>query len=151
MWFKKNIIVISNFTTTEKTAVENPGFEFLIYLDFACLPVVVLSAFLPWVVIESRGLELTGVNTTGTNYGSPAWFHFVLTALFVLFTLIPRLWAKRVNLAVVAINIAWAIRNFFIIASCQGGECPVRQIGLWLALGASVLMLLSALFPDMEL
>lgn len=111
---------------------------------------LVASAFLPWVIIESRGLELTGVDTTGTNYGRPAYFHFVMAAFFVLFTLVPRLWAKRTNLAVVALNTAWAIRNFLVIASCQGGECPLRQVGLWLALGSSLLMLLSALFPDME-
>ncbi|MFZ9386719.1 MAG: hypothetical protein ACO25B_02460 [Chitinophagaceae bacterium] len=111
---------------------------------------LVASAFLPWVIIESRGLVLTGVDTTGTNYGRPAYFHFVIVEFFVLFTLVARLWAKRANLAVVAINTAWAIRNFLVIASCQGGECPLRQVGLWLALGSSLLMLLSALFPDME-
>lgn len=110
-----------------------------------------VAAFMPWVIIESKGLTLTGVDTTGTNYGKPAYFHFVLAVLFVFFTLVPRLWAKRANLPVVAVNIAWALRNFFILASCQAGECPVRQWGIWLSLGASVLMLMSALFPDMEL
>ena len=112
---------------------------------------LIASCFLPWVNIESRNLVLTAVDTTGTNYGKPGYFHFVMAGLFVVFTLIPRLWAKRANLPVVALNIAWALRNFFIIAACQGGECPVKMIGLWLVVLASVLMLLSALFPDMKL
>ena len=115
----------------------------------ACL--LIVSCFLPWVNIESKNLVLTGVDTTGTNFGRPGYFHFVMAVLFVALTLIPRLWAKRSNLPVVALNIAWALRNFFIIAACQGGECPVRLIGLWLVMVSSVLMLLSALFPDMEL
>lgn len=111
----------------------------------------VAAAFLPWVYIESKELTLTGMDTTGTNYGKPSYLHLVFAAFFLLFTLIPRLWAKRVNLLVVALNLAWALRNFFMVASCQGGECPVKKAGLFLSLLASVLMLLSALFPDMRM
>jgi len=111
----------------------------------------VAAAFLPWVYIESKELILTGLDTTGTNYGKPSYLHILFAAFFLLFTLIPRLWAKRVNLLVVALNLAWALRNFFMVSSCQGGECPVKKAGLFLSLLASVLMLLSALFPDMRL
>lgn len=121
------------------------------WIGLASALLLVVSCFLPWVSIESKNLVLTGVDTTGTNYGRPGYFHFVMAVVFVILTLIPRLWAKRMNLPIVALNIAWALRNFFIIAACQGGECPARQIGLWLALASSVLILLSALFPDMEL
>ena len=111
----------------------------------------VAAAFLPWVYIESKELILTGLDTTGTNYGKPSYLHILFAAFFLLFTLRPRLWAKRVNLLVVAMNLAWALRNFFMVSSCQGGECPVKKAGLFLSLLASVLMLLSALFPDMRL
>jgi hypothetical protein len=111
----------------------------------------VAAAFLPWVYIESKELTLTGIDTTGTNYGKPSYLHILFAAFFLLFTLIPRLWAKRVNLLVVALNLAWALRNFFMVSSCQGGECPVKKAGLFLSLAASILMLLSALFPDMRL
>lgn len=111
----------------------------------------VAAAFLPWVYIESKGLTLTGLDTTGTNYGKPSYLHLIFAAFFLAFTLIPRLWAKRVNLLVVALNLAWALRNFFMVASCQGGECPVKKAGLFLSLTASILILLSALFPDMRL
>ena len=111
----------------------------------------IAAAFLPWVYIESKELTLTGLDTTGTNYGKPSYLHIIFAAFFLVFTLIPRLWAKRVNLLVVALNLAWALRNFFMVSSCQGGECPVKKAGLFLSLGASILMLLSALFPDMRM
>ena len=111
----------------------------------------IAAAFLPWVYIESKELTLTGLDTTGTNYGKPSYLHIIFAAFFLVFTLIPRLWAKRVNLLVVALNLAWAMRNFFMVSSCQGGECPVKKAGLFLSLTASILMLLSALFPDMRL
>lgn len=112
---------------------------------------LVASCFLPWVYIESRELTFTGVDTTGSNYGKPGYLHFVMVIAFLPLTLIPRLWAKRANLIVVALNIAWAIRNFIMIGVCQGGECPVKKEGLFLALAASLLMFISALFPDTKL
>jgi len=39
------------------------------------------------------------------------------------------------------------IRNFFLMALCRGGECPARQLGLYLVAIASVGMLLASFFP----
>lgn len=121
------------------------------WTGLAAALLLVIACFLPWVYVESRNLTFSGVDTGGSNYGKPAYIHFVFTALFVLFTLIPRVWAKRTNLLVVALNLAWGIRNFFIIAACQGGECPVKKTGLFLLMGSSIIIFLSALFPDVKL
>jgi hypothetical protein len=100
--------------------------------------------------IASKNIVVSGVESTGTNFGKPGYTHFVLSFFFIIFHFIPRLWAKRSNLLVVALNIAWAIRNYFIISMCREGECPEKQIGLWLVLLASVLILVAALFPDIN-
>lgn len=112
---------------------------------------LVVSGFIPWVFIESRIFTLTGVDTSGTNYGKPAYFHFALAAFFLVFTFVPRIWAKRLNLLVTGLNLGWALRNFFVLANCAGGECPIRKAGIWIMLISSIFMLLSALFPDMEI
>jgi hypothetical protein len=112
---------------------------------------LIVSCFLPWVIIPSKNIVVSGVESTGTNFGKPGYTHFVLSFFFIIFHFIPRLWAKRSNLLVVALNIAWAIRNYFIISMCREGECPEKQIGLWLVLLASVLILIAALFPDIKL
>ena len=112
---------------------------------------LVVSCFLPWVIITSKNIVVSGVDSTGTNFGKPGYTHFVLSFFFIIFHFIPKLWAKRVNLLIVALNIAWAIRNYLIISMCREGECPEKQIGLWLVLLASVLMLVAALFPDIQL
>jgi hypothetical protein len=65
--------------------------------------------------------------------------------------LIPKVWAKRTNLLVILFNLAWAFRNFLIIGHCEGGDCPVKQTGLYLILICSIIMAVSALFPDMKL
>jgi hypothetical protein len=112
---------------------------------------LIVSCFLPWVIIPSKNIIVSGIDSTGTNFGKPGYTHFVLSFFFIIFHFIPKLWAKRSNLLVVALNIAWAIRNYFIISMCREGECPEKQIGLWLVLLASVLVLVAALFPDIEL
>jgi len=112
---------------------------------------LIVSCFLPWVIIPSKNIVVSGVESTGTNFGKPGYTHFVLSFFFIIFHFIPRLWAKRSNLLVVALNIAWAIRNYFIISMCREGDCPEKQIGLWLVLLGSILMLIAALFPDIKL
>ena len=112
---------------------------------------LIVSCFLPWVIIPSKNIVVSGVDSTGTNFGKPGYTHFVMSFFFIIFHFIPRLWAKRSNLLVVALNIAWAIRNYFIISMCREGDCPEKQIGLWLVLLASILILIAALFPDIKL
>lgn len=112
---------------------------------------MVVSCFTPWVIIESKNIVISGVDSGSTNFGKPAYLHFIFSFFFLLFHLIPTLWAKRWNLVVVALNLAWAIRNFIIISACRDGECPLKKTGLYLMLTAAMFMLLSALFPDVEL
>ena len=121
------------------------------WVGLVAVILLVVSCFLPWVSIISKNIVVSGIDSTGTNFGKPGYTHFVLSVFFIIFHFIPKLWAKRTNLLVVALNIAWAIRNYFIISMCREGECPEKQIGLWLVMFASVLMLIAALFPDVQL
>jgi len=121
------------------------------WIGLFAVVLLIVSCFIPWVTIPSKNIVVSGVESTGTNFGKPGYTHFVLSFFFIIFHFIPRLWAKRSNLLVVALNIAWAIRNYFIISMCREGECPEKQIGLWLVLLASVLVLIAALFPDIKL
>src|SRR5690606_27713748 len=112
--------------------------------------VLVIACFQPWVIIEWKNITVSGFETTGTNFGKPGYVHFIFSAIFILFTLIRSVLLKRLNLLVTAINLGWAIRNFFIISLCRAGECPEKQIALYIVLFSSVLMLISAMLPDMR-
>ena len=125
--------------------------RYMKWIGLAAVILLVVSCFTPWVIISSQNIIVSGVDATGTNFGKPGYAHFVLGFFFIIFHFIPKLWAKRVNLLIVALNIAWGIRNYFIISMCREGECPEKQIGLWLVIAASILMLLAALFPDIKL
>jgi hypothetical protein len=111
---------------------------------------LIFSCFFPWVIIISKDITIRGVDSTGTNFGKPGYFHLFLSFLFIVFNFIERIWAKRINIFVVAINLAWAIRNYIIISACQGGECPEKKTALYTVVLGSILMLVTALFPDIE-
>ena len=125
--------------------------RYMKWIGLLAVILLIVSCFLPWVIIPSQNIVVSGVDSTGTNFGKPGYTHFVLGFFFIILHFISRLWAKRVNLIVVALNLAWAVRNYFIISMCREGECPEKQIGLWLVMSASVLMLIAALLPDIQL
>src|SRR4026207_328647 len=82
---------------------------------------LVVSCFTIWVIIPSKNIVVTGVNAAGTNYGRPGYFNLLMTLFFVVFTLIPRIWAKRTNLLVTALNFAWMPSVYFVITACRCG------------------------------
>lgn len=125
--------------------------RYMQWIGLVAALLLVISCFTPWVVIESRNITVSGIDATGTNYGKPGYFHLLLTAIYLCCTLVQKVWAKRLNLLVTALNVGWALRNFFIVSACQGGECPDKKTGIYLMLFASVLMLISSLFPDMKM
>ena len=112
---------------------------------------LIVACFFPWVFIESKNITVTGIESTGTSFGRPGYFHFVLAATFVVFNFTPRIWAKRMNLLVTALNIGWAVRNYFLVSACAGGECPEKKLALYIVLICSFVMLAAALFPSVEL
>ena len=75
-----------------------------------------------------------------------ALYIFFTVIAFILF-LIPKLWAKRMNLFIAALNLAWTIRNFFVVSSCFAGECPQKQFGLFAVIVLSVGVLAMAMLP----
>ncbi len=125
--------------------------RYMKWIGFAAGVLLIASCFTPWVFIGSRNLTISGIDATGTNFGKPGYFHFLCAFFFLLFNFIPKIWAKRSNLLVAALNIAWAIRNFFVIAACQGGECPEKKTGLYLVVAASLIMLIATFFPSIRM
>ncbi|RYZ29562.1 MAG: hypothetical protein EOO10_05895 [Chitinophagaceae bacterium] len=122
--------------------------RFKLILSVIAVVLLVVSCFLPWMTIESKGITITGLNTTGTLYGKPGYFHFLWAGLYLLFLLINKVWSKRTAVGMAAFNIAWTVRNFFLVPACQMGECPIRKEGLYLLLAAAILMFVAPVLPE---
>ena len=125
--------------------------RFMKWIGLAAAVVLIKCCFAPWVFIESKNITVSGVAANGTNFGKPGYFHFLMIAFFLVFNFTPKVWAKRSNLLVTALNLAWAVRNYFVISTCQMGDCPEKKIAIYLLIPASLLMLAAALFPDMKI
>ena len=121
------------------------------WVGFLATIALIAACFFPWVFIESKNITVTGIQSAGTSFGKPAYFHFVMAAFYLVFNFTTRIWAKRVNLLIVALNIGWTARNYFLISACAGGECPEKKVGLYIVVISSVAMMVVALFPKIEL
>jgi hypothetical protein len=114
-------------------------------LPLFVVAVLIWSCFMPWITIETKSITITGLDTTGTAYGKPAYFHFFWVGLFSLFFLINRVWSRRTAMVFAAFNAAWALRNFLVLPVCQMGECPVRRTGLYILFLSSIALFFTGL------
>jgi hypothetical protein len=107
--------------------------------------IVIVSAFLPWISIESQHLVFTGLQTGSSSFGEPGkaniFFAVIIGILFVLKGKMP----ARVNLFLAGFLAAWTFRNLLLFSRCEMGICPERHMGLYLsfigALGAFICVL----------
>ena len=112
---------------------------------------LLVLCFFPWSIIISKNLTISGFATEGTSFGRPALFHVIFCSASILFFAIPRIWAKRTNVFIGAINLAWAIRNYILVSSCMLGECPEKQPALYAILICAIIIQLMVLFPKMPI
>ncbi len=112
---------------------------------------VIGICYMPWVVIDSKQIIVTGLSSGKTSFGKPGLMNIYLSVTALILFIIPRLWSKRINVFIGAINFAWAIRNIILLSTCQAGECPQRQAGIYLLLAATLLVQLMTFFPKIKL
>jgi hypothetical protein len=92
----------------------------------------------------------TGFYTYGNHYGKPAKFLVPMGLLIMVFMLLPKVWAKRANLFLAALALAYAVKNYILFGSCYNNYCPQRQFGIYLMLASAIVMLIAAVFPNMK-
>ena len=118
-------------------------------IGIAAAIALIVCCFFPWSVIVSKNLSISGFAAEGTSFGRPGLFHLIFCSAAILFFSIPRIWAKRTNVFIGAINLAWAIRNYILVSSCMLGECPEKQPALYAILAFAIIIQLMVLFPKM--
>lgn len=116
----------------------------------ACLCLIAVC-FMPWSVIVSKNIIVSGISAKGTNFGSPGLMNIFFSILLIVFFLIKKIWAKRINIIIGVLNIAWAFRNYLLVSTCDGGECQVIKIGFYLLLIFSLLILIMTFLPKISL
>jgi hypothetical protein len=119
------------------------------YIGVFIAVALIVVCFIPWVYIEAIPTTITGINADKTNFGRPGLMNIVLSTLAIILFILPKIWAKRTNIFVGSINLAWSMRNFLIVTQCELGDCPQKQLGIYLLpVLATALLLMTFIPPD---
>jgi hypothetical protein len=104
-----------------------------------------------WTYYPDIQKSFTGFFSESNIYGKPGKFLIFFAALIIVGFLIPRVWAKRANLLLCTILLAYAIKTFIVYSTCYRGICPQKLPGIWIMLISTIVVLFAALLPNMKL
>ena len=113
-----------------------------------CL-LLIYSTTQPLVFIESRQWTITGWDAAGSSFGQSGKFLSFFATIAILFFALPFIWAKRFNMVFGSLLLAWSIRNFLILSTCQMGECPQKLWALYGCIVFSAGILLMTFLPKL--
>ena len=113
--------------------------------------VLIASCFIPWTYYPDIDKTFTGFFSQANAYGKPGKAIIFFSVLSIVLFIIPKIWAKRFNVLVTAITVAYCVRSYVLFTTCCGGVCPEKKAGIFLIVISSALMLVSSLLPDLKL
>jgi hypothetical protein len=125
--------------------------KYLYWMGVIACVTLIISCFLPWVYYEDINQTFDGFYSYLNKYGKPGKFLVLFATLIFVFMLLPKVWAKRTNLFISAVTMAYAIKTFILFGSCYNNYCPEKLYGIYLMLISTVVMLAASVFPDMKL
>lgn len=114
----------------------------------ACI-VLIIACFLPWTFHADLGKNFTGFFSEQNEYGRPGRYIIFFTVIIVTLMLLPKLWAKRTNLFMGAVLIAYAVKTYILYTSCYNAYCPEKKAGVFLMLFSSLIIFIATLYPHM--
>lgn len=111
---------------------------------------LMISGFMNWTWYPDIQTYFTGFFSENNTYGKPAKVFIFFALVAVIFFLVSKIWAKRWNLLICALTLAFAIKTFILFTGCYRGICPEKQLGIWLMVGSASLMMVCAVLPDLR-
>jgi hypothetical protein len=125
--------------------------RFFNWLGIAACVVLIISCFLPWTFHADVNKDFTGFFSEQNKYGRPGKFIIIFTAVILAFMLLPKIWAKRTNLFLGAMLVAYAIKTYILYTSCYMAYCPEKKPGVFLMLFGAVAVFIGVVFPNMKM
>jgi len=127
------------------------GSKILYWLGVIACVVLIVSCFMEWAYFDigAEKVEFTGFYSYQNYYGKPGKFLVGAGTIALLLMLLPKLWAKRVNLFVCALTVGYTIKSYILYTSCYNAYCPTKELGIYLMLGSSIVMLIASVFPEL--
>jgi len=118
------------------------------WFGIAAAVLVVVASFMPWAYFPSLNEVFTGFFSQGNSYGRPGKALVFISVIEIVFFLIPKIWAKRANIFVAAVGLAWGFKCFYLYTACYRGDCPEKRLGLFLMFGGTIIALVATLLPN---
>ena len=109
---------------------------------------LVASCFFNWTWYPDLNKSFTGFFSEDQVYGKPGNVFIFFSVFAIAFFLIPRVWAKRWNFIFAGLILAYAIKSYILYTGCYNGICPLKQPGIWVMLGSSLIIMIMAVLPD---
>ena len=119
------------------------------WIGIAAALLLIGACFMPWAYFPDLDKDFTGFFSEGNIYGKPGKVIVFFCVIEIILFLIPKIWAKRANILVAAMGIAFSVKAFLLYSACYRGICPGRRVGLWLVLAMSIVVIVMALLPDL--
>ena len=125
--------------------------KWLHWLGITACITLIISCFLPWVHYADINQDFTGFYSYQNQYGKPGKLLVGLGTIILIFMFLPRVWAKRANLFICALVVAYAIKSYILFSSCYNNYCPQKLFSLYLMVFCTLLMLVTAALPKMKI
>ena len=121
------------------------------WISLTAAILLIVVCFLPWTYHADVQKNFTGFFSERDAYGKPGKFIIFFSLVSAALVLIPRIWAKRTNLFVTGVMLAYAIKTYILYTSCYNAYCPDKQAGIYLVVLLSLLQFVMSLFPDLKI
>ena len=121
------------------------------FLGITAAIALLIACFIPWAYYPDLDKTFNGFFSEGNAYGKPGKVFIFLAVVSIALFIIPKIWAKRFNMLVVALTIAYAVKSYVLFTACYRGICPDKKFGIFLILISSVIMMIAAVTPDLKL
>ncbi len=120
---------------------------------FAALALIA-TCFIPWVHYNNIDVTFNGFNVkrfaTGVYYGRAGIIITVLASISLLFILIPSIVAKRINMFLCALLVAYTLRTYVIFTGSLFDGEVTKLAGIYLIVLLSFVMVICSVLPYLK-
>jgi cytochrome bd-type quinol oxidase subunit 2 len=124
------------------------------YIAILTCIALIATCFIPWVHYNSIDTTFNGYNvkpfSTGVNYGRAGKIITILVSISFLLTLLPYVAAKRTNMFVAALLVAYTIRTYILFTGSLFEGEVVKLAGIYLIIALSFVILICSIFPNLN-
>ena len=124
------------------------------YLAIVATLAIIATCFIPWVHYNNIDVTFNGYNVkkfaTGVYYGRAGIIITIFAAISLLFTLMPSIVAKRVNMFLCALLVAYTLRTYVIFTGSLFDGEVTKLAGIYLIVFLSFVMVICSVFPYLK-